>query len=71
MEEKNTAKDTMADLSEKIAQIKNSEDLKVLKEVASDLAEDTAEFVKKYPLHSVLGALAVGFVLGTFVGRRR
>ncbi len=38
---------------------------------AKELADQTAEVIKKHPLASVLGALAVGFVLGSVWGRRR
>jgi ElaB/YqjD/DUF883 family membrane-anchored ribosome-binding protein len=47
------------------------EDLDELKELAGALGEDAAAFVRKYPIQSVLGAAALGFLLGTSLGRRR
>ncbi len=45
--------------------------LEEIQEVAKELADQTATVIKKHPLASVLGALAVGFVLGSFWGKRK
>jgi ElaB/YqjD/DUF883 family membrane-anchored ribosome-binding protein len=45
--------------------------LEEMQEVAKELADQTAAVIKKHPLASVFGALAVGFVLGSFWGKRK
>ncbi len=49
----------------------DSEELKVVREMAEDLAENASDFVRKYPIQSVLGAAAVGFLLASLLGRGR
>jgi ElaB/YqjD/DUF883 family membrane-anchored ribosome-binding protein len=49
----------------------DSADWEELRKMAGNLGEDAAVFVRKYPLQSVLGAAALGFVLGASLGRRR
>lgn len=38
-----------------------------VKKASSDLAERSVQVAQKYPLHTALGAVAVGFILGAFV----
>jgi ElaB/YqjD/DUF883 family membrane-anchored ribosome-binding protein len=58
-------------LRETLASVQESEGAEQMKEAASALAEEAAAFVRKYPLPSVLGALAAGVILGSLAGRRR
>jgi ElaB/YqjD/DUF883 family membrane-anchored ribosome-binding protein len=65
------AKKVAAESSERLNELKDLEDWDQLREVAGSLGEEAAIFVRKYPLQSVLGAAAVGFLLGARLGRRR
>jgi len=47
------------------------QDLDEVKRMAGALAEDAVDFVKKYPLPSLLGALALGFLIGSSMGRKK
>lgn len=58
-------------VKEKLGALGSVEDWEQLKQVAGDLGEDAAAFVRKYPLQSVLGAAVVGFLLGSNLGRRK
>lgn len=58
------------DLKEKFAHLASAEEIEKLKATAGELAEEAAAFVRKHPLPSVAGALAVGFLLGAFLRRR-
>lgn len=42
-----------------------------VKQASSDLADKSIEMAQKYPVHTALGAVAVGFILGAFLTRRR
>lgn len=41
-----------------------------IKEVAADLADQAAEFIRKHPLESVGGALVAGLLLGLLINRK-
>lgn len=64
------AKKMAAEGGERLREFRNSEDLDQLREVAGSLGEEAAVFVRKYPLQSVLGAAAMGFLLGVSLGRK-
>lgn len=38
-----------------------------IKDVSADIMKDSVAFVKRYPLHTAVGALAVGVVAGMFI----
>lgn len=62
------------DAKEKVAKAMEEnmpQDLEEVKRMAGALAEDAADFVKKYPLPSLLGALALGFLIGSSIGRKK
>ena len=40
-----------------------------LKSYSNDYAKESVEFVKKYPLHTAVGALAIGYVAGMLLSR--
>jgi len=65
------AKKVAAEGGERLKDFKDSEDWEQIREVAGSLGEEAAIFVRKYPLQSVLGAAAVGFLLGASLGRKR
>ncbi|MGZ3652407.1 MAG: hypothetical protein ACXVB9_00130 [Bdellovibrionota bacterium] len=65
------AKKMAAEGGDTLKEFRESEDWEQLKEMAGNLGEDAAVFVRKYPLQSVLGAAALGFFLGASLGRKR
>ncbi len=58
-----TVKDTLGEFQD-------SKEWEQVRQVAGDLGEEAAVFVRKYPLQSVVGAAAVGFLLGVVMKRR-
>lgn len=58
-------------LKQGLGSLPDSEEWEQLRTLAGTLGEDAAVFVRKYPLQSVLGAAALGFVLGTTMARRK
>lgn len=42
-----------------------------VKQASSDISDKSIDYVKKYPVHTALGAVAVGFVLGVYLTARR
>jgi ElaB/YqjD/DUF883 family membrane-anchored ribosome-binding protein len=48
----------------------NSGEIGDLKKIASDAADETAQFVKKYPIQSVLGAAVIGFLLASYLKKK-
>lgn len=59
-------------MKQKLGELPDSEEWDKLRWLAAELGEDAAFFVRKYPLQSVLGAAAVGFLLGaTLTGRKK
>ncbi len=64
------AKKIAQDAGERIDELKDSEEVDRLKETASELGEEAAAIVRKYPLQAVLGAAVAGFILGS-LGRRK
>lgn len=46
------------------------EDLKAMQDSAKEIADVATEFIRKYPLQSVVGAAAIGFVLGSWLNRK-
>ena len=66
---KRTASETMASVKEKLA-ASGIEDMEDVKAAAAELAEDAATFVRKYPLQSLFGALALGFLVGSTLRRK-
>jgi ElaB/YqjD/DUF883 family membrane-anchored ribosome-binding protein len=46
------------------------EQMENMKDSVADLADTTAKFVRKYPIQSVLGAAAIGFVVSGLLRRR-
>jgi hypothetical protein len=67
---KRMAAESSEGLKEKLSSLADEADLAKLRESAGEMAEEAAAFVKKYPVPSVLGALAAGFLLGAFFNRR-
>lgn len=68
---KKVADETTQDIKERFSKLKEAPEIEEMKKLASELAEDAAVFVKKYPIQSVLGAAAVGFLLGSLLNRKR
>jgi ElaB/YqjD/DUF883 family membrane-anchored ribosome-binding protein len=64
------AEESGENVREQLGSLKDGEGREELLKAASALGEDAAVFVRKYPLQSVLGAAAVGFLLGISLGRK-
>lgn len=45
-------------------------DAEKIKEAATNAADIAAKFIKKHPLESVGGALAVGLIIGLLINRK-
>ena len=68
---KEQAKKMAAEGGERFKEFRNSEDFDQLREMAGGLGEEAAVFVRKYPIQSVAGALAIGFLIGASLGRKK
>lgn len=60
-------KQTFEEASEKIA---DALDPEKIKEAAKNAADVATDFIKKHPLESVGGALALGVVIGLLINRK-
>lgn len=40
-----------------------------VKTASNEYAKESVEFVKKYPLHTAVGAVAIGYVVGMLMSR--
>lgn len=58
-------------VKETLSEFQDSKEWEQIRQVAGDLGEEAAVFVRKYPLQSVMGAAAVGFLLGAISSKRR
>lgn len=68
---KRMAEDATSGVKEKLEELQSSEEWEEIRKTATDMAKDAAELVKKYPLQSVLGAAAAGFLLSSLLNRKR
>lgn len=68
---KKAAGDAADSLKDKFQDWKGAPSSEEIRVLAKELAEDASAFVRKYPLQSLAGALAAGFLLGAFIQRRR
>jgi ElaB/YqjD/DUF883 family membrane-anchored ribosome-binding protein len=68
---KEQAKKIAAESGERFKNFRESEDFDQLREVAGGLGEEAAVFVRKYPIQSVAGALAIGLLIGASLGRKK
>ena len=41
-----------------------------MKKAASDLGQEAAKLVQKYPVQTLLGAVAIGFLLGKWTNKK-
>jgi ElaB/YqjD/DUF883 family membrane-anchored ribosome-binding protein len=67
----NDVSDLAAKLKETLKDIDQDEDVTAMKETAKEVADVASEFIKKYPIQSVLGAVAIGFILGNLTSKRK
>ena len=58
-------------VKDKLNSFQDSAEWEEIRKTATSLAKDAGELVRKYPVQSLLGAAAVGFVFGALLGRRR
>ncbi len=58
-------------LNEALNKIENSEDVQAMKDSAKEVADVATDFIRKYPLQSVVGAAVVGFILANLINRKK
>lgn len=58
-------------LKDAFEKIEHNEDVQAMKDSAKEVADVATEFIRKYPIQSVLGAAAVGFVLGNILSKKK
>lgn len=58
-------------LKETFEALKDSKEWDEVSEIAKKISAEAAGFVKKYPVQSLLGAAAAGFLLGALLNRKR
>jgi len=58
-------------LKEAFEKMEHNEDVQAMKESAKEVADVATDFIRKYPIQSVLGAVAIGFVLGSVMNRKK
>jgi ElaB/YqjD/DUF883 family membrane-anchored ribosome-binding protein len=57
-------------IKETFDSLKDSEQWEEVSEAAKKMSAEAAELVRKYPIQSVLGAAAAGFLLGALMNRK-
>lgn len=58
-------------LKKAFEKVENTEDIQAMKDSAKEVADVATDFIRKYPLQSVLGATILGFVLGNIFSKRK
>ncbi len=58
-------------LKETFGQFAGSEDIEAMKESAKEIADTASDFIRKYPVQSIAGAVVVGFIIGNLNSRRK
>lgn len=59
------------DLKKTFESFESHPEAEALKKSAHQIADTVTEFIQEHPLQTVLGATAVGFLLGFFAGRKK
>ena len=59
------------ELKKTFESFENHSETDALKKNAQQFAETITEFIQEHPVPTVLGATAVGFLIGFFAGRRK
>lgn len=57
------------DLKETFEKMDVDEEILKLQETADEVAHVATDFIRKYPIQTVLGAAAVGFLIGVLIKR--
>lgn len=58
-------------LKEALEKMEHNEDVQIMKDSAKEVADAATEFIRKYPLQSVFGAAALGFILASLINRKK
>lgn len=58
-------------LKEALNKMEHNEDMQAMKASAKEVADSASDFIRKYPLQSVLGAAAIGFILAHLINRKK
>lgn len=59
------------DLKEAFKKIESNEDIQAMKDSAKEVADAATDFIRKYPIQSVLGGIAIGFFLSSIINKRK
>lgn len=65
------AKKVLEESAELKDNLKNSDEIKMVREFAINLADEASHFVRRYPLPSIIGATAFGILIGTLLNRKK
>lgn len=67
----NLSDDLAADFKKVLENLDEQEDVVRMKKQAKEVADRAAEFIKEYPVQTVVGAAVIGLALGYLIGRRK
>ncbi len=59
------------DLKKVFENLDEQDDVVQLKNQAKAVADTATEFIREYPVQSVVGAAVIGLALGYFIGRKK
>lgn len=59
------------DLKKVLENLDDQEDVVKMKKQAKEVADVATEFIKEYPMQTVVGAAVVGFAFGYLMGRKK
>ncbi len=68
---KNKPTDSADDLKKVLENLDEQEDVVLMKKKAKEVADVATEFIKEYPLQTVISAAVVGLAIGYFIGRKK
>lgn len=62
--------DTAEQIKKSFENFKSEEELQALQKTAKEVADVAADFIRKYPIQTVIGAAAVGFIIGSLLKKK-
>lgn len=62
--------DTAEQLKKSFENFNSEEELQALQKTAKEVADVATDFIRKYPIQSVIGAAAVGFIIGSLLKKK-
>lgn len=67
---KNSATEFTEDIKKTYENFNENEDIVAMKKTAHEVADAATEFIREYPVASVMGAVALGFILGRLTAKK-